>query len=74
MILINANRSTMKDVVGNDLYEGDTVVTMYNGYSSLIIAKVIGFSTEKIRLRFKYQSQEIQQLKFSNQVCKVIKQ
>ena len=74
MILINANRSTMKDVVGNDLYEGDTVVTMYNGYSSLIIAKVIGFSTEKIRLRFKYQSQEIQQLKFPFQVCKVVKQ
>lgn len=59
----------MRDVSGNKLSVGDRVVTVFDGYAHLEVARVIGFTPVKIRVE---RATGSAYTKYPNQVSKVV--
>ena len=48
----------MRDCIGQEVNIGDEVITVDGVYAQLMVGKVVGFSTKKIRVRYVPASQQ----------------
>lgn len=61
---------SMKDVAGRELAEGMKVATNIAGYTDhLIVCRVLGFTTQKVRVEYRTNSRTETCLKFPRQLC-----
>ena len=63
----------MEDVIGRKVFVGDTVVFSHLGHTDrLIVGKVIGFTTMKIRIEYSTKDWSVDEcLKFPTQIARV---